>query len=236
MDRNELYEFDPEQPFKLIAVTDKNGNDKVHTRELYEERINCIANNFHYEEHPYYDDKYRLHMEFIQNENGLWCKKGLHTSTIWGVKETDTGIIIVTRNSIYVFEKAELKEVPYQDESNLIELYMSLEDSFYFGKGFFYDVEKKPHELKAHIHLGMFQDSVLINFAETDNVQWCVCRYFPMYEYIEFYNTLYQQQEYATPMLIHNTGKKELSVRFQMQSRVWIIQPGKSKRIILATK
>lgn len=121
-------------------------------------------------------------------------------------------------------EKTELKEVLYQDEANLIELYMSLEDDNYFGAGVYYDAEKKIYELREYVHLGMFQDSVLIHLAEKEMVT--ACRYFPTGNYVEFYDTLYGQQDYSTPMLIHNTGKKELPIRFQMYPHVWTIKPG----------
>ena len=232
MGRNERFEFDPEQAYRLVAVTDKNERDKVHSHVFYEDRFNCVAVNFHYDDFPSHGDKYCMNMKFIQTEDGLWCKRGLHTSTVWEVKETENGVKLITSNSIYVFEKAELNEVTYQDEANLIELYMSLEDDDYFGKGFYYDTEKKPHELREHVHVGMFQDSVLIHFIKEENLQGCACRYFPMGNYVEFYDTLYKQQDYSTPMLIHNTGKKDLPIRFEAYPHVWTIKPGESKRIM----
>lgn len=232
MERNERFEFNPEQAYRLIAVTDKEGRDKGHSKDFYEERLNCVAINFKYDSRPSHDDKYRLNMSFIQTEDGLWCKRSLHTSTVWEVEETENGIKLHTSYSIYVFEKAELKEVTYKDAANLIELYMSLEDDDYFGKGYYYDEDKKVHELKEHVHVGTFQDSVLVDFMPGDSIHGTVCRYFPLWSSVEFYDTFPHQQEYKTPMLIHNTGKHNLPIRFQGYSKVWTIKPGESKTII----
>ena len=223
-------EFDRKQAYKLVAVTDANGVDKVHTRRLYKDRINCIAIDFHYDERPVYEDKYRMNMTFAQTERGLWCKRRLHTSIVLKVEETKNGVNIHTYNSIYVFERAILKEIPYQHSANLIELYLSLEDNDYFGKGFYYDAGKQPHELVEIVHIGMLQDSVLVCFMPGDELHGCVCRYFPNNQ-VEFYNTLYGQQDYSTPMLIHNTGKKDLIICFQMFQYKWTIAPGESKYI-----
>ena len=228
--KNNESEFDRLQAYKLVAVLDNDGVDKVHTRNLYKDRINCIAVDFHYDMRPVYDGKYRMNMKFVQTEDGLWCKRRLHTSIVLKVEETKNGVNIHTYNSIYVFEKAILKEIPYQDSANLIELYLSLEDNDYFGKGFYYDADKQTHELVEIVHVGMFQDCVLVCFMPEDELHGCVCRYFPN-EQIEFYNTLYGQQDYSTPMLIHNTGKKDLIICFQMFPYKWTIAPGESKYI-----
>lgn len=226
------YEFDKKKPYRLIAVTDKEGRDKGNSHDFYEDRMNCVATGFHYDQFPtsHDSDNYRLNMRFVQNEHGLPIHRSLHTTTVWKVEEMENGIRIHTSNSIYTFENAELKEVTYQDAANLIEMYMSLEDNNYFGDGFYYDENKVPHALSEYVHVGMFQDSVLIHLAEKEMVT--ACRYFPMGNYVEFYDTLYGQQDYSTPMLIHNTGKKELPIRFQMYPHVWTIKPGESKRII----
>ena len=42
-------EFDRLQAYKLVAVLDSDGVDKVHTRNLYKDRINGIAVDFHYD-------------------------------------------------------------------------------------------------------------------------------------------------------------------------------------------
>lgn len=232
MIEKERFKFNKEQTYRLIAVTDKNGTDKVHSSQLYESHINCIATNFHYDEFSYYEGKYRMRMMFVQTKSGLWCSRYLHTSFVSQVEENENQIKIYTNNSIYTFEKAELKKIPYRDESNLIELYLSLEDNDYFGKGIYYDTDKKPYELEKKVHIGTFQDSVLIKCPDCKNLQELfVCRYFPN-GYVEFYDTLYGQQDYSTPMLIHNTGKNPLIICFQFYPHKWTIASGESKYII----
>ena len=226
------YEFDPEQAYRLIAVTDKTGRDKSHTDYFYEAIVNCVAVNFHYDDVPSHEEYYRLRMQFVRNELGQPVHRSLHTSIVWNVKETGNGVKLITSNSIYVFEEAEVKEIPKLDEANVIELYMSLEDDYFFGAGFYYDEDKNAYELKEHVHLGMFQDSVLIHIVKDNAIRDCACRYFPMGNYVEFYDTLYGQQDYSTPMLIHNAGKMDLQIRFQMYEHVWTIKLGESKRII----
>ena len=36
-----MYQFDKQKYYKLVAVLDEHRKDKVHTRSLYGERINC---------------------------------------------------------------------------------------------------------------------------------------------------------------------------------------------------
>ena len=69
------YEFDTNQAYKLISVTDHQGNDKVCSHGFYEERLNCAAVDFRYDDSPSYGDKYRLNMMFVQNEDGLLSRE-----------------------------------------------------------------------------------------------------------------------------------------------------------------
>ena len=62
-----------------------------------------------------------------------------------------------------------------------------------------------------------------------------MCQYFPRREAIEFYNTLYEQQNVTIPMVIHNTGKKDLEIGFQMYPYIWIISQGQ-KKVVMRTK
>ena len=77
-----MYQFDREKYYKLVAVLDEQGKDKVHTHSLYGERINCIATDFYYDKYPEYEDVYRLRMTFVQTAEGMWCRRYLHTSGI----------------------------------------------------------------------------------------------------------------------------------------------------------
>ena len=113
---------------------------------------------------------------------------------------------------------------------NIIELYLK-DTGSNFGKGFFYDEEGKVHELGRHVAGGMFIDTVLVHLMESPGE--FVCRYYPQYAGIEFYNTIYRQQDYSRDMLIHNVGEKPLTIRFQRSENVIILAPGESKTIKL---
>lgn len=226
------FEFGRDSCYRLISVTDKDGRDKSQDGYFYEYRLGCIATDFHYDDFPTHGGMYRLNMKFVQNEKGQWIKRGLHTSAVTDIEETENGFILHTIYSDYTFEKAGLREVPMQDAKELIELYMSLNENSYFGKGFYYDEAGKAYELTDYLHVGTFQDSVLIRFIANETLNGCVCRYFPMTTYVEFYNTMYKQQDYSVPMLIHNTGKEDLQIRFERYPHTWTIKPGESKRII----
>jgi len=129
-----------------------------------------------------------------------------------------------------VFEPTTLKEPVFQDEAELIELYLSTGSHDMFCTGYYYDADKNPHELVNHMHVGTFQDSCLI--MQKDRIGATVCRFFPFPDSIEFYDTIYHQQDYSRRMLIHNAGKTPIQVKFERFPAKWTIQPGDSKIIV----
>lgn len=229
---NERYEFDRNKAYKLVAITDHDGRDKSHTHYFYEERLNCIATYLEYRSKPSHGEYYQMRMVCVQDENGTWICRPLRTSTVWKVEETEKGINIHTSNTIYVLEETTLKEPVYQDEANLIELYLGMEEQHNFAKGFYYNEEKKTEELYDDMHVGTFTDTILIGTYKDSIWGEYVCRYYYRDTDIEFYDTLYGQQDYSTPMLIHNVGKTDLRICFERYDRHWTIKPGESKRII----
>lgn len=226
------FEFNPMKTYRLTAITDREGNDKSQSNSLYRNRINCIATNFQYDEQPCYEGMYRMTMDFVENAVGQSCNRGLHTSPVYEVVETADGMAIYTHYSVYLFEEADIKEPIFQDEANLIELYLADNDGYYFEKGYLYDEKKVIHTLAPYLNIGMFQDSVLLGVAGEDEWDNYACRFFPQWGGIEFYDTLYHQQDYELPILIHNIGTTKLTVRFQGMKVIWTIPPGESKRII----
>lgn len=226
------FELNPQATYRLIAITDRAGNDKSQSKDLYRNRINCIATHFHYDEQPCYEGLYRLNMDFVENANGQPCDRGLHTSPVYEVVETADGMAIYTHYSIYIFQEATVKEPVFQDEANLIELYLADDNDYYFEKGYFYDDKKVIHPLKRHLNIGMFYDSVLLDVAGETEWGNYVCRFFPNWREVKFYDTLYHQQDYELPMLIHNTGTTKLRVKFEGMKAEWRIQPGESRRIL----
>jgi len=233
MEKTQKYEFDQQQAYKLIAVLDKEGNDKTNSRSLYSNARGCVAVNLRYDEYSNYNGLQRMHLNFVQNEDGNWVNRGIHTSPVYEVKTTDKGIDIYTHYSVYVLGKAKLKKVPICSNKNTIELFLSLDEKYNFAKGFYWDNDGNSHELEADIHIGMFTDTVLIGLPEDSIWGNFVCRYYLNDCSIKFYDTLYHQQEYKTPMLIHNTSKnRNLKICFEGYDQHWTIFPGESKEII----
>lgn len=214
----------------LHQVLDHNG--AIKNDALYLNRVGCLTKNIR-KGHVASDGSYVICMTFSQDEHGMPINRTLRTSPVTKILETDGRLEIHTQNSIYVFREAKMSEPCYLDEANLIELFLS-DEGYQFCAGFYYDEMKNPHKLHEYVHVGMFQDSVLIHFG--DNPGDTACRYFPFGNVIEFYDTLYHQQPYEIPMLIHNQGCESLTIRFQGFRQRWSIEPGAQTRIIPPTK
>ncbi len=230
MAEKQRFEFDKHQAYKLLAVTDKEGVNKTNSRSLYANAEGLIAINLRYDEESNYDGFQRMFLDFVQDQKGNWVNRSIHTSPVSEVKLTNVGIDIHTHNSVYVMEKTELKDTLICSNKNTIELYLSMDDNYHFGKGFYCDNNGKTYELTPYIHIGTFTDTVLIGIQEARK---CMCRYYFQSDSIEFYNTIYHQQDYSKSMLIHNTSKnKPLLICFEGYDRQWTIAPGESKRII----
>ena len=225
------FEFGRDGVYRLVAVTDRQGNDRTADETFYKDRVGCVATGFYYDDYSV-AGLYRLNMTFVRTPDGQYANRGLHTSVVLEVKDKPGGFDLVTAYSVYSFEKAQLNEIPVKENRNVIELFLSHEDNYLFSKGFYHDPDGKAYDLVADIHVGMIQDSVLVRPVANDEIYDCVCRYFPESYGIEFYNTLYGQQSYSVPMLIHNTGVNDLEVRFERFPFSWTIKPGESKHIM----
>lgn len=227
------FDFDKSQDYKLIDVTDKNGISKIENDHLYSRVKNCIVTNIFYDSIPSLDGAYRVNLNFIQDEDGNWINRGIHTSPVLKVEPTGKGINIHTQNSIYMFEKATIKETEKRTRKSIIELFLSLDEDYNFAKGFYWDELGKPYELDFNIHIGMFVDTVLIGHPQESAFGEFLCRYFYKPTKIEFYDTLYHQQDYSKPLLIHNTSKnRSLPISFEFCEENWIIPPSQTMKII----
>ena len=213
-----LYE---DRAFRLVDVLDYNGQSKADSHDFYREIIGCITNRIF--KCSYGVKGAYVHMDFIQAPDGRWVSLPMHTSLILDIREEDDRVVIYTANSIYVLEPAEVQEPEPMDVAELIELWLE-NDGYQFVKGFYYDENKERHALRNFVHLGMFQDSCLIGLEE--NPSFTVCRYFPRFNAVEFYDTLYGQQDYSTPMLIHNAGDDALTIKFEFNPQEWTIAAG----------
>lgn len=226
------FEFDPEQAYQLVFVKNRDGSEKKERPYFYNQYLGCVCTFIEYDDFEYEDGRSSLWMYFRRDSKGNYINRNIHTSLVNHVVETENGLKIHTENSIYILEKTVLGHKELLDVANLIELYLSLDDNFYFCKGFYYDPEKNAHELYTSVHVGFMVDSCLIGTYE--GRQWgnFVCRYFLGGEQIKFYDTLYHQQDYSTPMLIHNNGSGDMVVCFEGFPETWTIKPGKSRRIV----
>ena len=218
--------------YRLASIFDRAGNRRADVdhrhQEFYSNLEGCIAQNIREDTNFFTGDKI-MRVDVVQDPNGNPINRNFKTSPLEELRElNDGGLEIVTMRSVYRFEPAELKPPVYQDDTDLIELYLCDTNS-QFGAGYYYDEEKQPHPLYGSVHLGTFQDSVMVCLAEEPGI--CTCRFFPKGRTVEFYNTLYRQQDYSRRILIHNTGKIPLEIQFEGFRATWIILPGESKMI-----
>ena len=223
-----MQDFDVNGSYRLVSVLDHEKNSKVHQRQLYEERIRCIATDFVLpdEDNPF------LFCRFAQDKEGKWINRKLRTSPVAQIKKTERGFAVQTANSVYLFEAAELQPVKYLDVTNTIELYLSMVAKFHFVKGFYYDEQGQPYELMEHPHLGTFTDSVLIAARDREKYPQYMCRYFMSHELIEFYDTIYGQQPYETPIVIHNLDDEDIAIKREFRKESWVIPAGESAKFV----
>lgn len=221
-----------EKVYRIIGIYDREGNRRADVdhrhKEFYSNLEGCLAQNIREDTYFFTGEKI-MRVDVVQDPEGRWINRNFKTSPLEELRELDDGSLeIVTMRSVYRFEPAEIKPPVYQDDADLIELYLCDTNS-QFAAGFYYDEEKQPHPLIGSIHLGTFQDSVMVCFAEEPGI--CTCRFFPKGHTIEFYDTLYGQQDYSRRILIHNTAKIPLAIQFEGFRATWTILPGESKMI-----
>lgn len=211
-------------------VLTHEGISKMESRSTYLKRKNYVAKGIRKD--VYSSGQFRAYIDFVETADGRWTSSYIHTSLVLDVVEEETEVRLYTKNSVYVFERVPLKELKYKEEPELIELFLSNEEADKFCKGIYYDQDKKPYDLVGYTHVGMFVDTFLIGIKEMAELDEFVCRYYIKKEDIEFYDTLYGQQDYSTRMLIHNEGTTPLVIKFEFMKAHWIIQPGEEKYII----
>lgn len=222
--------IDQEETWRLIEVLDHNGKNKGDSAPLYSERMYCIAKNIRPRQVSV-DGDYILCMDFIQNPEGQWINRHLNTSVVSKISVKGDILTIHTRNSVYKFQKVDVGKPDYLDEAGVIELW--LDNSYeHFCKGIYYNKKKEPEDLTGDMHVGMFTDTYLIGVREQCDYGNYICRYYLGGNKIEFYDTIYHQQDYSERMIIHNTGTEPLQIEFEGYYATWTIHPGKSKSII----
>lgn len=233
MGEKKKYNFKKDDKFRLVKILDREDNDKSNDSDLYRNRIVCIATDFRWDNYVSYKGRNRLLMRFVLDKNGMYINRKLHTSYVEEVTEDSDGVIrLVTENSIYVFERATIREAEYLDDKNVIELFLDEGNDYYLGRAYYFDSIGKRQLLDYHINLGMFQDSVLIFGTEGEIAGCPLCRFFTKEGGDLFYKTFCENEIYTLPMLVHNTGTSDLTLRFDWHSNTWTIKPGESKRIM----
>lgn len=224
--------LDKNSVYRLLDVLDHQGHSRVESRKLYRDRVGCLATDLH-------RDGNTLRMTFVRDPAGNLIKRYLHTSTVVSLEERSGLLVIKTLNSVYTLEPVEaqvLAEVPdvfpevilgKPYEGELIELYL-MEDNDHFCKGIYWDAHRAAHSLELLRHMGMLVDSCLLRDPCGEPERF-YCRYYlQLPGEVEFYDTLYGQQDYSIPILIHNCGTIPLNILLAGYGRVGTVDPGRA--------
>lgn len=224
--------LDKNAVYRLLDVLDHQGHSRVESRKLYRDRVGCLAHDLH-------RDGNTLRMTFVRDPAGNLIKRHLHTSTVVGLEEQRGLLVVKTLNSMYLLEPVEpqvlaenpdvfpaaLLGEPYEGE--LIELYL-MEEGDHFCKGIYWDAHRAAHSLELLRHVGMVVDSCLLRDPCGEPERF-YCRYYlELPEKVEFYDTLYGQQDYSIPILIHNCGTIPLHILLAIYGEVGTVDPGKA--------
>ena len=119
-----MLKLDKDKAYRLVNVLDHEGNAKVGSRDLYLWLIGCVGT--HMRKGTEYDGgKFSVRVDFVQRADGQWINHNLCTSPVLDIREENGCLLIVTMNSVYVFEPAYIKPPVYRHEAELIELYLS---------------------------------------------------------------------------------------------------------------
>ena len=82
------YLFEENSAYRLIDVRDHLGNSKVESRELYVERVGCIAKHIKCSTTNFNGKIYHfIQMDFVQDQEGHLIYKHLRTSPVQEINE-----------------------------------------------------------------------------------------------------------------------------------------------------
>lgn len=218
--------------YRLMDVQDYEGHSRVQCRKLYQDRVGCLATDLHW-------DGDVLRMTFVRDPAGHLIKRHLRTSRVLCLEERDGLLAVKTLNSVYLLEPvasealAEVPDLfPAQEldgpwEGELIELWL-MEENDHFCKGLYWDAGGTAHPLAVTRHLGMVVDSCLLFDDQEGPGRFYGRYYLESPGQVEFYDTLYGQQDYGVPMLIHNCGTIPLSICREGYGQAGVVDPGKA--------
>lgn len=208
--------------YRLIDVTDHKGKSKVDENSIYQHWIGCVAKNIRKQE--YYGTRHEcVHMEFFLDSTGEYLHRTLRTSPVTEIRELGHGIQIRTTNNVYVLEEFTVSEPETEQNSYLIELWLDNSHTN-FCRGYFYSPTGNHQGLYPCVHLGMNEYSVLLNL--NDDSFPAICRYYPGFSEIKFFNTPFHRSKHKTQILIHNVGEHVLHVTFRGAPDVYKIMSG----------
>lgn len=210
--------------YKLEEFCDHNGRSKMEgsrsDQEKYQYWVGCYTNDIRI---ILLHGVECLKVQFAKDADGNYTSRHLRTTPIQKIEPGIGRVIVHTANSVYTFVECSLPEPEVREANNLLELWLGSGDHR-FDKGVHYDAGGNPHILQLSLHLGTMCDSFLICHRENPHI--IIARYFSGYQGIQFYDTLPRQQDYSTPILVHNTADYELSIRFQFSDTEHRIAPG----------
>ena len=216
--------------YKLVAVTDIEGKNKASVNEFYSKHIGFITGDMIYDKEETRDGYFRLWIHFDKDDKGNWVRHGVHTTGVRKIVETDTGLKIYTKNSIYTFEAVDYDESFIANAKNLIELFLSSEANGYFCRGVYYDEEGYAHILDGDRHISLLADVVELHKRAND--QELLMRFLLSQEEIVLSDVLRNTEIGYIPMLIHNQGNKPIKIGYMCWAGKHYIMPNEDKVII----
>ena len=218
--------------YRLLDVQDHQGHSRVESRKLYRDRVGCLATDLHW-------DGETLRMTFVRDPAGNLIKRHLHTSPVVCAEERNGQLVIRTLNSVYLLEPTG-EQLPAEEplcfpaealdgtgEGELIELYL-MEENDHFCKGTYWDARGAAHPLAVTRHVGMAVDSCLLYDAQDGPGRFYGRYYLQSPGEVEFYDTLYGQQDYSVPFFIHNCGTIPLIISLEGYGQAGTVAPGQA--------
>ena len=197
-------------------------------KALCDNLVGCIAGNMRQTVDAYSVSPV-VKIDLIQGRTGRFIPGIVEIRSLEDVLKTEGGYLeIVTTHCVYCFEPVQEAQDLYPAEGGMIELYLC-NDHIQFDAGLYVDGHSRPHVLEAVLNLGTVRHDVSV--VRKDRPHLPICKYIPRGERIEFYSMIYHQEEFASRIVVHNSGTSPLRITFERYPEVWTIQPGEAKRL-----
>ncbi len=203
------------------------------------------------DEHEYQGKICKVGHGIVTGHKRLSDSTDIHTSAVVGIQvdEEADEVILTTRNSIYHCPIVYCNFDKQDEHSNLIPNYEHLKEKYkgaidypsieagnvllvlanfseyYFHSLYYVPLDSEggePIDYVAWPHIGMFQDSFLINDKDYKMID---IRYFPHYQNIEFYSEIADDR----PFFIENIG--DATIYAEAHCGVIKLEPGDRKEV-----